>query len=401
MSQHIDQLFEKYLNGTCSPEEWQELLVLISHIEENDADTLTGPMHILWEKARNKELPSTSLLLEREKMYKAVTDKENIEVAPVVHRVHFLKTSWFRYAAAVVLVAGGAAIWYKLSQSSHLSSRDNATSIASVGDVQPGSNKAVLTLADGSQIVLDNAANGNLAKQGNASVVKLSNGQLAYKVGSGLSREMVYNSMSTPRGGQYRLTLPDGSKVWLNAASSIRYPTVFTGSERKVEVTGEVYMEISKNAKQPFIVKANGTEVRVLGTSFNINAYEDEGAMRTTLIEGSVKVIATDNNHLATILKPGEQCTLVEGQWSVVEGQSEAALAWKNGYFQFDKASIPAVMRQLSRWYDLDIHYAGAVPDRLFKGKLQRSLPLSGILNVLEKTGLHVKLEGKSLIVLP
>lgn len=400
MSQHIDQLFEKYLNGTCSPEEWQELLALISHIEENDADTLSGPMHILWEKARNKELPSTSLLLEREKIYKAATQEENIEAAPIAHRIHFLKTSWFRYAAAVVLVAGVSAIWWEISRSAR---NDEAvvTTVPKNQDIQPGSNKAVLTLADGSTIVLDHAANGNLAKQGNASVVKLSNGQLAYKVGSGLSREMVYNSMRTPRGGQYRLTLPDGSTVWLNAASSIRYPTVFTDSERRVEVTGEVYMEIAKNAKQPFIVKANGTEIRVLGTSFNINAYEDEGAMRTTLIEGSVKVIAINNNHLATVLKPGEQCSLVEGQWSVVDGQSEAALAWKNGYFQFDKASIPAVMRQLSRWYDLDIHYAGAVPDRLFKGKLQRSLPLSGILNVLEKTGLHVKLEGKSLIVLP
>jgi ferric-dicitrate binding protein FerR (iron transport regulator) len=432
MNQQIDQLFEKYLNGACSPAEWQELLTFISHIEENDTDTLSAPMLTLWEKARNKELPSTASLLEREKIYRTATQEESATTAssltsspseisteeagvPVVHRVHFLKTSWFRYAAAVVLIAGGAIAYVISSDSEKSQSLANDNKHLKT-DIAPGSEKAVLTLADGTKIVLDNAANGNVAEQGSTKIIKLDNGQLAYsplqrqpgdaKVGSGargglLAGAVLYNTISTPRGGQYQITLPDGTKVWLNAASSIKFPTVFSGSTREVEMTGEAYMEIARNSKQPFRVKANGTEIQVLGTSFNINAYSDEEAVKTTLVDGSVRVLKDGKS---AILKPSEQAiagNLDNSPIQKITVQTDDILAWKNGYFQFDNASVLAVMRQIGRWYDLEIHYAGTVPDRLFKGKLQRSLPLSRILSLLEKGDIHLKLQGKSLTVLP
>lgn len=413
MSQHIDQLFEKYLNGNCSTEEWQELLTLISQIEENDVDTLSAPMLQLWEKARNKELASTALLLERDKIYKAVTQPEESdlspEVVPVAHRVHFLKTAWFRYAAAVILIATGVTIYLVNNDSAIQPTDQNAKK--QQNDIQPGGDRAILTLADGKKIILDNAANGNLADQGNTKIIKLTSGQLAYNASismrRGVEADPLYNTISTPRGGQYQIVLPDGSKVWLNAASSIKFPTAFTGERREVTVSGEAYMEIVKNTKQPFFVHTNKATLQVLGTSFNINAYTDEETEKTTLIEGSVKVVRdelSDKKSNQILLKPGQEAVLApNSQLTTHAANIERALAWKNGVFQFDQATIPVVMRQLARWYDLEIHYADpmSIVDRSFKGKLQRSLPLSRILKLLEKGGINFKLEGRTLTVLP
>lgn len=327
--------------------------------------------------------------------------KEEETVTPAAHRVHFLKTSWFRYAAAVVLIAGAATVWYEVSRSGR--HEEVATTNGNKHlqtDVPPGGDKAVLTLADGTKILLDNAQNGNLAQQGNTKVIKLDNGQLAYNAGKSFGKEILYNTISTPRGGQYQIVLPDGSKVWLNSQSSIKFPTTFSGAERNVDISGEVYMEIAQRSKQPFIVKANGMEVQVLGTSFNINAYSDESAIKTTLVEGSVKVLRGNSQ---AILTPGQQAQLTQQKLSVVkDADIEKTIAWKNGFFNFNGAGVEEVMRQLARWYDIQVVYEKGIPDIEFVGKISRNVSLSGVLKGLEGAGVHFRIEGgKKLIIFP
>ena len=264
-------------------------------------------------------------------------------------------------------------------------------------EVPPGGNHATLTLADGSVISLDSAANGVLTQQGNVKIVKQSNGQLLYE-GAG-NHEMMYNTMTTPRGGQYRLTLPDGTLVWLNAASSVTYPAAFTGRERSVSVTGEVYFEVAANENMPFRVKAGDMNINVIGTRFNVNAYAEEPTVRTTLIEGAVSVSA---GQASAVLKPGQQAR-VQGNHTLAvinNIDTEEIIAWKNGYFQFTDADMPAVMRQIEKWYDVKVTYEGAIPKRSFGGGIQRSLPLSQVLGILEANDVKFKIEGKNITVL-
>ncbi len=267
--------------------------------------------------------------------------------------------------------------------------------------VLPGRNTAVLTLGNGQKILLDSAGTGELAVQGNTMLRKLDSGSLSYSVrGAKKEEDVVYNRLTTPRSGQYQLILPDGSHVWLNNISSIRYPTSFRGKNRTVELTGEAYFEIASQPAQPFIVKVNGQEVEVLGTSFNIMAYPDEGAIQTTLLTGAVKVKAAN---AAVQLRPDEQA-----QWSgtghikvLTDVPSQEIVSWKNGFFYFGRASLKEVMRQLARWYDVEVRYEGAVPDIEFGGKIDRSLSLDDLLKFLNKNEVHFRLEGRVLIVLP
>jgi transmembrane sensor len=313
----------------------------------------------------------------------------NERLAPV-HRIHFLRTAWFRYAAAVIIIFGiGAYLW---------NIRKEKPSVATVNplpvknDVAPGGNKALLILADGSTIVLDSAANGAIAKQEMTTIRKSADGQIIYEANSSpvsrLPSAVLYNTMRTPKGGQYQLTLPDGSKVWLNAASSITYPTTFNGSTREVSMTGEAYFEVAKNRSKPFVVKTTKEEIRVLGTEFNVNAYEDEAAMKTSLLEGSVKI----GNKT---LRPGQ--AYISGH--VVQTNTQQDVAWKNGYFNFDKADLPAVLRQLSRWYDIEVKYEGPVKRRVFRGELQRNLTLMQITNILKEMDVKFRLENRTLFV--
>lgn len=275
-------------------------------------------------------------------------------------------------------------------------------------DVSAGGNRAVLTLAGGRRIILDSARNGQLASQGNTSIIKGDSGLLTYQAGSysmqnGNSSPMPlqYNTLSTPRGGTYQLVLPDGSKVWLNAASSIRYPTAFTAKQRQVEMTGEVYFEIAPRKNQPFKVKVNEMEVDVLGTHFDINAYTDESAIKTTLLTGKVKVKGGEQVRMLTA---GQQVRLNrQGELNLIRHVDVASVvAWKRGLFYFDNADLPTIMRQLSRWYDIAVVYkAGSDSGRRFNGQVFRSLNLSQVLKVLELGGIHFRLEAKKLIVLP
>lgn len=277
-----------------------------------------------------------------------------------------------------------------------------------VNDIAPGGNRAVLTLADGSTVVLDSASNGTISQQGNIRVEKLNNGLLAYTVnGKKITEndEAFYNTITTPRGGQYQITLADGTLVWLNAASSIRFPVVFTGTERKVSITGEAYFEVTKNAAMPFKVTAAASEIEVLGTHFNVNAYKDEAFIKTTLLEGSVKVSATilSANRSPVLLKPGQQSAISKAGSISVQNDAdiEEAIAWKNGRFQFRSADLNSILRQISRWYDVDVVYNGKV-DLHFTGQLARNENVSNVFKKLALTGeVNFRIDGKKIIVSP
>jgi ferric-dicitrate binding protein FerR (iron transport regulator) len=287
-------------------------------------------------------------------------------------------------------------------------------------DIAPGSNKAILTLADGSKISLSDVANGEIAKQAGISITKTSNGQLIYSIADsqpveGVSQLEVYNTIETPKGGQYQINLPDGSKVWLNAASSLRFPTKFKGKERKVELSGEAYFEIAHitlisqesrtGAKiesgaegMPFKVISGNQIVEVLGTHFNINAYSDEPSIRTTLLEGSVRVSLNSpsgeglDKNFSKLLMPGQQ-SKVNKMIKVFNVDTQEAIAWKNGYFMFNNENIESVMRKVSRWYNVDIEYQGNISQKALWGSLSRFKNLSELTDMLELTGsVHFKI---------
>lgn len=295
-------------------------------------------------------------------------------------------------AASIVLAVGGLILWR--GDGSRLTAPKATTMVKT--DVQPGGNKAILTLAGGKKLVLDSLHSGLVAQQGGTQVIKLADGQVAYRRAD--TSIVQYNTLMTPRGGQYRLELSDGTLVWLNASSSITYPTVFKSNQRQVTVTGEAYLEVSHRAAQPFIVKAGKEEVEVLGTSFNINAYPDETAIRTTLIEGAVRIIRDKESLL---LKPGEQSqeSLESPITLIKDANVEAVMAWRNGLFNFDGADLKTVLRQLSRWYDVDVVYEGEPVARKFMGEMSRDLTLSQVLQGFGEMHLKFKIEGKTLIV--
>lgn len=303
------------------------------------------------------------------------------------------RLSWWHWsaAAAVVLLAGTA--WYVQR------SRPVAPPVArqqQQAPVLPGSSKAVLTLADGSTIQLDSAGHQVIAQAG--SNVLQQQGQLRYDI-QNPDAAPALNTLTTPRGGQFRVILPDGTAVWLNAASSIAYPTAFREGVRQVSITGEAYLEVTSKANHPFRVNINDqTTVDVLGTSFCISAYANENTINTTLVSGAVKV---NTGSTSRILAPGQQAQISNGSIQVSQTDTAAAIAWKNGEFYFNNADIPAIMRQLERWYDVHAVYEGNVPVRTFQGEIQRNLPLEDVLEGLQSTGIRFHMKGRNIIVQP
>lgn len=268
--------------------------------------------------------------------------------------------------------------------------------------VSPGSDRAVLTLANGEKIALNEVNAGVLARQGNVEISKTAQGHLNYSASKDGKQLAAFNTLSTPRGGQFHLILPDGSKVWLNAASSIRFPTSFSTGQREVTITGEVYFEVAKDKRKPFRVFSKDQVVEVLGTHFNINAYEDEQSVRTTLLEGSVRVTAQDSRRerkLSLLLSPGHQATYQQGNIVLTESDTESAVAWKNGYFKFSRENIQTIMRQISRWYNVDVEYRGGVPTDEFVGKISRSSSIEGVLRILSLSNVQCQLEGNKVII--
>ena len=393
---YYKELLTRYLENNCSPQEADEILDFMQKDESNRI-----LLHTMNKEFKN--IPQMAVELNGRLRDQLL---QKIKPAPVVP----LNRKWWArvaIAAAVILVISTG--YYLLSE--HKSRQaDNAGNLVQIEqDILPGGDKAVLTLGDGTQILLDTAGNGTLSHQGNSRVMKLNSGQLAYnssKSSTTSSNEVLYNTITTPRGGQFQIVLPDGSKVWLNAASSLRFPTDFVGGERLVEITGEAYFEVAKfsspvtsgKGAMPFIVQlTDGSQVKVLGTHFNINAYADEASVNTTLLEGSVLV---KKGKSIRKLAPGQQARMNASGMNIINGVDlEQVVAWKNGLFNFHEESLQSAMRQISRWYDVEVVFDKGIPDIRFGGKIQRNLKLQQIINGLEDAEVHFRIEGKKLIV--
>ena len=398
---NLSHLLKQYLQNELSPAEYSELWEIMNNEDTDDA--LKEELLLLWQEAKVAQMvvPDHEWNNKLQLLKDKIVEEQVLDIKPLQKKIS--RKYWWVAAAAILLIASSAILFYS-SNKGVGTKKDVAVSKKVAPDVtadpQPGGNKAQLTLADGSIILLDGTANGLLAEQGTAKIIKKADGQLLYDVTGAPTTDILYNTLSTPRGGQYNITLPDGSKVWLNSASTIIYPTSFNGKERKVEILGEAYFEVAKDATKPFRVKMNEMEVEVLGTHFNINGYQDESFVRTTLLEGKVKV---RSGAVENLLNPGQQAQLGKnGNIKLLKNVNvEEVMAWKDGNFQFEDADIYSVMRQLARWYDLEVAYSGRLTKH-FVGSISRDVNLSQVLTMLQQTG-EVKFsrEGKKIIVSP
>ncbi|MFT3825313.1 MAG: FecR domain-containing protein [Chitinophagaceae bacterium] len=403
MNARITELCDKCLNQTATDAERQELLQLLTTpgFEEEAMLLLQQAFQ------RNKDIQPLSQttvddilssVLQGATAARTPQAEANTKVRSSY--IQFRRWSWAAAAAIIVAVAG--IYWYQ---------QNNKTLDAhkTVADVQPGKEGAVLTLANGTEVVLDSLGNGLVTTQ-NGSKVMLQDGKLAYDADSAAAEEIVYNTMRTPRGRQFNITLSDGTRVWLNAASSLKYPAVFGTDKRQVEVTGEAYFEVAKDKTRPFLVNINNkVTARVLGTVFNVNAYDEESSVNTTLLEGSLKVTAADE----VILIPGQQAKVehtaganTNGKIAVAKADLDKVMAWRNGRFYFEGVTLQEAMLQLSRWYDIDVEYDKAIYEKdlqntLLAGEIRRDLTLANVLDLLKVLGLHFRIEEKKLIVLP
>jgi len=388
----------------------QEFLILLEKYKQNQLDQngihslmqeiAEGRRHALIEEdilrtVENMEVSDSTLTAaDQEQILSALL--ENIR--PSRPKPLLFRYRWSAAAAVALLILTGSAFY--MWQSQRKTAAPVTAAAVSRPDAKPGTNKALLTLADGAVVELDSSRTGPIPAQGNASVLARP-GQLVYnKTSSQAPAAVSYNLLRTPKGGQYQLVLPDGTKVWLNAASSLRFPTQFTAATRSVDLTGEAYFEVAKNAAQPFHVKVAGTDITVLGTSFNIMAYTDESAIKTTLLEGAVKVAKGNEERL---LKPGQQSQLEAGNNIKVinDADIELAVAWKNGFTSFRSADIRAIMRQVMRWYNIEVDYEGEIPQRVFTGDIPRDARLSELLQLLEVSKIHFKMNNDRLVVMP
>ncbi len=376
------ELLEKYKSGKCSPKEKLLLQKWFHHLNEGQLTELTETDLKTAKKELRKEMVS-------------------------LIRKSGTETFWPKIisAAAVIIIISTGTLFYK----DYIKKSGVKHAISKIkNDIPPGGNIATLTLADGRKISLTDAKNGHLAEQSGIKISKTADGQLIYSISDSEnpSQLLSYNTIETPPGGQYQVILPDGSKVWLNSASSLRYPVRFINNERRVEISGEAYFEVAHNGKMPFRVINHNQMVEVLGTHFNIMAYPDESSTNTTLLEGSVKIIKEDKSK---IISPGQQTRVKNGDIDVATVDVTQIIAWKEGYFMFKNEDIQSIMRQISRWYNLEVKYEGNIPDKVFGGKISRTRNISEVLEILESTGsIHFKIipgdtQGKErrIIVMP
>lgn len=400
INERVSYLMTRFMERRITDAELHELSAIL--LENEDDEAFLSSVKLLIQNSASTE---TYDALAWEPVYRQVID--SAREAPVTKEapVFYLLRRLLPYAAAVLLLGIGSWWWLNHTKTP---ATPPATIAVKQPDILPGGNKATLTLANGSQVVLD-SVKGRLAQMG-AQQASNDNGHLQYNAGAAT---VEYHTLSTPRGGQYQLTLPDGTVIWLNTASSIRYPTAFAGNERRVSVTGEAYFEVAHDKTKPFIVElpavhsphtegAGGGEVKVLGTHFNINAYSDEAATKVTLLQGSVAVKRSGSGQLAR-LKPGEQAILGTDSPFTIDRSpdTEQALAWKNGLFDFNGASLPEVMRQLERWYDIQVKYEGQPPVVKWRGKMDRGVKFSDVLDILTRMEVKYKQQGRTLIILP
>lgn len=322
------------------------------------------------------------------------------------------KKRWVQYAAAVLVIIGTAiGLMYRSGRRASVKEEGEQVVAELFQGVKPGGDQAMLTLDDGSTVLLDSSGEGLLSQQGHTNVIKVRGGELAYQGAghTGLAagpEKIYYNTITTPRGGQYKVVLPDGSKVWLNAASSLRFPTAFPGTSREVDLTGEAYFEIAADAKKPFHARVGGVSVEVLGTVFNVNGYSDEQLIKTTLLKGRVCIRAAQDT---AVLKPGEQAEVpgapaargkAAGHITLHNHiNTEEAVAWKNGLFYLSSADLASVLRQIGRWYDIDVEFEGRPLSGHITGIVPRSTSLVKMLRILKASGVDFRMEKKKIIV--
>lgn len=361
--QQFKELLKKYQSGTATPSEVRDVEAFYNRYVD---EALDEDLPILG----NPDVRRKRLLEQVLRKYQDVGDSRRKSYAVV----------WSIAASIALFVAVGAAMYYSRPD---LPEKKQPA----VVDIAPGGDKAILQLSDNSTIVLDSIDQHTTLQQG-SSVVTSTAGRLVY-AGQGESAELIFNKIITPRGGQYHLILADGSKVWLNAASSLRFPVAFNGRERVVELTGEAYFEVAKDASKPFKVSLPTMQVEVLGTDFNVMAYDEEGSIKTTLIEGSVNIHVGPEGHQTVRLDPGQQAQLDgTGKVRVIAGREvvDQAVAWRFGTFRFEDTDMRTVMRQVSRWYDVDVEYEEGIEDLQFVGVVSRKDSISSVLRVMEHT---------------
>lgn len=387
----INYLLNQIQNAAATPEEFDELLLLM---KENPDQAITDQIRASFgnRPVLAKEPDATNTEWRSLLHQVLAVDKTNDARVVPLHRRPFMR--WLGWAAASIVLLAGA--WWLLAPSPEKVNQVMQPPL--VADKAPGKNGAILTLADGRKILLDSLGNGTIASEA-GTTISIQNYQLVYHSNGQQAKhaaDTFLNTMSTPRGRQYQLKLPDGTMVWLNAASSIRYPVLF-GKERKVVVEGEAYFEVAKDATKPFrVLLTNGTEISVLGTSFNINSYSDEAGIRTTLVEGAVKIT---NGNEQVVLRPKQQALVQSGDINVQKADVEKVLAWKNGLFDFRDAPLAEVMRQLSRWYDVNVEYENGIPDLQFEGRLGRDVSLAKVLAFFNESGIRVRMEKNNKLV--
>lgn len=380
----VKDLLQKFLDGVITDAESE---ALFAWLKENPAAAESPELESLLEEVyhRSFEEPPALSPAAGARILDRLMESTAAPVVPMRRR-------WIPYAAAAALLLTAAGTAMLVMRNKKAAPPLAGNTIAA--PAKPG-NHAMLTLASGQQIRLDSAY-GDIVKSGDLQVNN-NKGELDYK-GNANTAEL--HTLTTPKGGQYRLTLPDGTNVWLNAASSITFPTAFNGKYRQVKMTGEVYFDIKQQASQPFMVNIDGkASVEVLGTEFNVNAYPDEPGIRTTLLQGSVRML----HHNATaVLKPGQQAVVSNDQLNVTtSADTEMVVAWKEGLFRFEHTPLDAVLRQLARWYDVQVVYEQGVPGILFSGEIKRDLDLNQALTVLSTMGVHYRVEGRKLIIMP
>ncbi len=397
--ERIEYLLSRYAEQKTSQDEEMELFDLIINSEYED-DVKSTLIQMLTNSEANTEFDNSEWQPVLENILQTKTQsEEKLQVIQLQPKRKILQ--WTRFAAAAVFIfaIAGATLFFFNHPTTENVAKVNTTAADKPQTIVPGGNKATLTLDNGSAITLDHAANGKLAEQGNIKIVKSADGQLAYEANSANNTAKIYhNTISTPRGGQFQVTLSDGTKVWLNSASSLTYSTAFNGTERDVQLKGEAYFEVAKNAAMPFHVTANGMHVEVLGTHFNIMSYDDEGVYKTTLLEGSVKISNSKSN---TLLKPGQQAQLTDNSniKLLQNVDTDKVVAWKNGDFSFKNDSILEVVKQLSRWYNADFIIKNPIL-QYYTGTIKKDQDISKVLEMLELTGgEHFEIKGTQVIV--
>lgn len=386
MNERLKYLYRRYINNECTNEELLELQSLIGNLEHES--TISDLLDSQWDNLDKGELNDIST-------GNADIIYQNI-IAQARPKKHGIKP-WLRVAAAIVIFLTASLGWYIYRSNNRLPQPVSIHNKQQLNDLAPGGNKARLDLADGSVVALDKVKDGWLRKDTALEITK-QNGQLVFIAKSQpLPADTGYNRITTPNGGQFQVVLPDGTLVWLNAGSSLRFPVAFTGRERKVELSGEAYFEVAKNKRSPFKVQANYATIEVLGTHFNVMAYKNESSVNTTLLEGSVKV---DNGKYSRTLVPGQQARINDNDIRLYNIDTEEALAWKNGLFEFNSTDLKTIMHQIERWYDVEVRYENDLASKRFTGLISRNTNLSKVLNMLELAGgVHFNIHGKHIIV--